>query len=101
MEHLCSKHEAALCFLIDCDLSRAAAGSSNQTHADGGGGGGGCGGDSRGHRRRAAVPGSVCVIAVIESEALTPSHIFLSSVLALPQRDRKPQVLAHHQHHHQ
>lgn len=39
--------------------------------------------------------------SITESEALTPSDIFLSSVLALPQQDRRPQVLAHHRHHHQ
>lgn len=42
-----------------------------------------------------------CVIVIGGSEALTPSDIFLSSVLALAQQDRQPQVLAHHRHHHQ
>lgn len=43
----------------------------------------------------------VCVMAIAESGALTPSNIFSSSVPALARQDRKPQVLAHHRYHHQ
>lgn len=79
--HLCSKHEAALWFLIDCVEPPMEEEEGVEEIAE-----------------VTADPGS-CVVAMTESEALAPSDIFLSSALALPQRDGKPRVLAHHQHH--